>query len=118
MWGGYFRSDRIFFNEFYSHITSSSQILPFIEVTTHFWKLDTPLNIKCFSWLTIHNNILTWDLLIKKGFMGPGRFSLCRMDSKDYTHLFINCPFIVAIREVVSYLLGVIVPRDFSTIPE
>ena len=44
-------------------------------------------------WLTINNHILTWDNLLKRGFIGPRICSLCRMEEEYTSHLFITCSF-------------------------
>lgn len=37
------------------------------------WKSRSPLKIKQFTWLLIHNKVLTWDNCMKRGMIGPGR---------------------------------------------
>lgn len=98
------------------NITSSIQPLPYAYCISNQWSWEVWLKIKCFTWLVIHNHILIWVILRKKGFMGLDRCSLCRFDSEDLFHLFLQCPFVVAIWIEVSTRLGVNVCRDCSSI--
>ena len=36
---------------------------------------------------------MTWDVLVKKGREGPGRFFLCKMDVESNFHLGVDCSF-------------------------
>ena len=36
--------------------------------------------------------ILTWDLLCRRGWSGPGICALCKLADEDIFHLFIQCP--------------------------
>jgi len=107
VWGGHHGNDRILVKEAYEHITSTSQILSFSDITSMFWKWDAPLKIKCFSWLVIHNRILTWDNLLRRGFFGPEWYCMFRQLFEDCLHLFIRCPFAVEIWARVATILGV-----------
>ena len=55
------------------------------------------MGLICFIWLLARDRILTWDHLQHKGFQGPGRCSLCKMSIEDIPHLFLTCPFSVAV---------------------
>jgi hypothetical protein len=69
------------------------------------WKWKIPLRIKLFCWLMIENRILTWDNLIKRGFVGPSRCFLCGKGEETINHLMVKCPFT---RDVWNYLLKVL----------
>jgi len=56
------------------------------------WQGRVPLKIICFFWLLMNRRILTWDLLCRRGWSGPGICALCKMASEDILHLFIQCP--------------------------
>jgi hypothetical protein len=49
--------------------------------------------VSTFLWLTIHNRILTWDNLWKRGFIGPSICPLCQQQEETLEHLFNRCPF-------------------------
>ena len=36
---------------------------------------------------------MTWDVLVKKGREGLGRFFLCKMDFESNFHIEVNCSF-------------------------
>jgi hypothetical protein len=40
---------------------------------------------------------LTWDILQKRGWKGPGYCSLCKADNESINHIFIICPFAKAV---------------------
>jgi hypothetical protein len=48
----------------------------------HMWKWNIQEKVKLFLWLAVNNKILTWNILQRRGWNGPGRCSLCKMDVK------------------------------------
>jgi ribonuclease HI len=62
------------------------------------WKLDCwhwsiQLKITLFFLLATENRVLTWEVLLKKGWIGPSQCFLCRKNTEDNPHLFIHCVF-------------------------
>lgn len=57
------------------------------------WKVSAPLKIRLFCWLVIHDKVLTWENILKRGFSGPSRCSLCSLAGDSTTHLFGDCSF-------------------------
>ena len=51
------------------------------------------LEIKIFCWFLLSDKALTWDVLIRRGFEGPGRCYLCKLDAESNFHLGVDCPF-------------------------
>jgi hypothetical protein len=49
--------------------------------------------IQLFFWLCLHNKLLTWEVLRKRGWHGPGLCSLCKDATEDTSHLFLHCAF-------------------------
>jgi hypothetical protein len=49
--------------------------------------------IKIFQWLILHNRILTWDNLRKRGFTGPSRCHLCQTQEETTNHLLDECAY-------------------------
>jgi hypothetical protein len=43
--------------------------------------------IKLFEWLVLHNRILTWENLRKRGFIGPYHHHLCQSKEETTNHL-------------------------------
>jgi hypothetical protein len=71
-----------------------------------FWKWHLPLKVILFFWLAIHNIILTWDILQKKGWIGPSYCCLCGQMAEDNTHLFIECIFTKSVWEKCAHMLN------------
>jgi hypothetical protein len=53
------------------HLREGHRSLPKEEVWGKIWEAKSWPKISTFLWLTVHNNILTWDNLRKRGFIGP-----------------------------------------------
>jgi hypothetical protein len=49
--------------------------------------------VSIFLWLTAQNRILIWDNLLKKGFIGPSRCTLCQQSEETMEHLCNNCHY-------------------------
>jgi hypothetical protein len=49
--------------------------------------------IKNFKWLVLHNRILTWENLRKRGFIGPSRCHLCQAKEETTNHLLDECNY-------------------------
>jgi len=67
-------------------------------VDTNFWYTDLwqwkiPLKIKLFVWLLLEQKLLTWDNLVKRGFLGPSMCALCGVEGENAKHLFVDCVF-------------------------
>jgi hypothetical protein len=55
------------------------------------WKWPIQLKIKLFVWLAAKDKVLTWELLQRKGWQGPGVCKLCNCSSENINHLLIHC---------------------------
>jgi hypothetical protein len=60
------------------------------------------LKMKIIFWLSLKNNILTWDNAFHRGWIGPNRCSLCCAEDETISHPFLMCPYA---KEVWSYVL-------------
>jgi hypothetical protein len=78
---------------FYMSIIRSKNLNKVEVWKTSIWKWNVPLKIKLFLWLAMEGKILTWESLQRRGWEGPGRCPLCRMDLETISHLFISCTF-------------------------
>jgi hypothetical protein len=61
------------------------------------WKWNVPLKIKLFTWLLAENKILSWEILQRRGFSGPGICLLCKLNVETTQHLFLDCDFAVEV---------------------
>ena len=88
--------------------SSSSVISTFPECISiwfkEVWRWKIPLNMVIFSWLLLGKRILTWNMLQRKGFEGPGICSLCQDAEESITHLMIDCPFSVLVWKHIGQL--------------
>jgi hypothetical protein len=61
------------------------------------WDWDCPLKVKLFTWLLVENKILSWEILQRRGFSGPGICPLCKNQTETTQHLFMECGFTVIV---------------------
>lgn len=71
-----------------------------------------PLKLKCFLWLAIQDKLKTWENLLKRGWIGPSRCSLCMVSTETSQHLLVNCSFTNKVRAFVSANLNITRPWD------
>eukprot|EP00253_Pinus_taeda_P034939 PITA_34939 len=57
------------------------------------WERNWWPKVSIFIWLASKNKILTWDRIQKKGFIGPSRCCLCKLEEETRDHLLLHCPF-------------------------
>jgi len=70
------------------------------------WKLHCPSKTRLFMWCVLENRAPTWDILQKRSFQGPGWCVLCKQDLETSTHLFLACPFSIAVWTECLRLVG------------
>lgn len=56
-----------------------------------FWKARCPLKMILFSWVVFSNRNLTWEVLQRKGWQGPGRCPMCQFVAETNAHMFFQC---------------------------
>jgi len=66
-------------------------------VKRRIWSWGCPLKLKIFIWLLLEDKILTWNNLLKRGWIGPGYCYLCKGNEETTNHLFSHCPFMTSI---------------------
>ena len=57
------------------------------------WHYPSIPKIDIFTWKMLHDSVLTYDKLKRKGWAGPSRFPLCKNAEEDADHLFTGCDF-------------------------
>jgi hypothetical protein len=65
---------------------------PDLEIWGKIWNLRHWPKITLFLWLVSHSSILTWDNLLKRGFVGPSLCILCGEAEETMNHLLNTCP--------------------------
>ena len=73
-----------------------SEHLPLLKdgILMKVWDFNIPQKLKCFTWLACNRKINTWDNLYKRGWFGPHRCSLCKIDVEIVNHIFVRCSFV------------------------
>ena len=66
------------------------------------WKCKVPLKIKVFTWLVIHDKILSKENLAKKGWMGSIGCVFCGCAVESSKHIFFQC---IVTKEVWTFFL-------------
>jgi hypothetical protein len=79
------------------------------------WWIKIPLKIKVFMWLTLHNSILTRDILIRRGWKGKdSRCCFCD-ELETIDHLFFECRLARFVWGVVKCATGILdIPVKFK----
>jgi hypothetical protein len=55
------------------------------------WRSKLWSKVSTFLWLMVHNQILTWDNLRKRGFIGPSICYLCQQQEESMEHILNQC---------------------------
>jgi hypothetical protein len=62
---------------FYRSICTTKNLVKAEKWRMLLWKWNIQLKIKLFLWLAMEWKILTWDLLQRRGWVGPRKCPLC-----------------------------------------
>ena len=57
------------------------------------WKQNCPLKSKLYCWFLFSGKALTWDILCRRGRVGPGRCYLCKLEAETNDHIGFECSF-------------------------
>jgi hypothetical protein len=93
MWTGGDNSSNLTIKNVYTTISNTLRQNNIGVWRKYMWSWNIAHKIKLFTWLIIENKIHTWDILQKKGWVGPDICHLCYKDDETMKHLFIKCPF-------------------------
>jgi hypothetical protein len=92
--------------KFYLRIVSSKCLTKVESWRLSIWKWQIQLKVKMFIWLVIEEQILTWNMLQRKGWEGPGRCPLCKRDLEMPFHIFKLCPFSITVWKFLKHNLN------------
>ena len=70
------------------------------------WKWKLPMKTVLFTWLLLAERILTWNVLQRKGFEGPGICLLCHDAGESITHMMINCSFSMQVWHIIGIIFN------------
>eukprot|EP00253_Pinus_taeda_P007421 PITA_07421 len=62
--------------------------------------------ITIFVWVVSKGRILTWDKILKRGYHGPSRCSLCSSEIENQEHLLNECTYAESVWEKIKLLFG------------
>jgi hypothetical protein len=106
LWMGGDTSGRISVKNIYEAIENKKQYLVIGGWRKSLWSWEVPMKLKLFTWLMIENKILTWEILQRRGFVGPGWCMLCKKNLETNFHLFVECPFTRSVWERIKLKLN------------
>jgi exonuclease III len=86
-------------------IKAQSNPPPDSEVWGKIWNLKHWPKITLFLWLVSHSSILTWDNLLKRGFVGPSLCILCGEAEETMNHLLNTCPYTAQIWDQAALIM-------------
>jgi ribonuclease HI len=86
-------------------IKTQSDPLPASKVWQKIWNLKHWPKITLFLWLVSHSSILTWDNLLKRGFVGPSLCILCGEAEETMNHLLNTCPYTAQIWDQAALIM-------------
>eukprot|EP00253_Pinus_taeda_P032611 PITA_32611 len=76
----------------YAALSKRSAISSQLVFPMPLWKVTCPLKMVLFSWLIFCNRNLTWEVLQRKGWQGPGCCAMCQNAVESNLHMFFQCP--------------------------
>jgi ribonuclease HI len=93
IWAGGDATGRVTVKNIYVALLPAQDVAALPPWLFQMWKWPIPLKLILFIWLCANEKALTWEVLRKKGWHGPGFCYLCRRASEDIHHLLIHCTF-------------------------
>ena len=83
--------------EGYNHFAAVLNVPKDPVIWKNIWECKTLPKLDLFSWTLMHGKILTGDNLMKRGFAGPFRCSLCSEANENIQHIFLDCPYAISV---------------------
>ena len=77
----------------YSSLLAIPWAAPDPTVWRNLWNHPSLPKIDIFCWSLLHDSILSWDNLKKRGWEGPSRCLLCACHEESSDHVFLKCTF-------------------------
>jgi len=81
------------------------------------WEATCPLKMVLFSWLLFSDKNLTWEVIQRKGWQGPGRCQMCHSEVEKNAHMFFQCVASSSIWYELSLIFG-FSHQTFSSVQE
>jgi hypothetical protein len=100
----------------YISLQSPQALIETTIVSKQVWDpLDLP-KVNFFRWVLMHRKVLTGENLVKTGFIGPHRCSMCCNALETMDHLFLDCPFTQEVWKISLQGLNATVPKQISVV--
>ncbi|WMV30621.1 hypothetical protein MTR67_024006, partial [Solanum verrucosum] len=82
------------------------------------WKTRLPPKIKCFTWTTLKNAILTLDNLNRRKLQLVNRCFMCLNNLESVNHLSLHCPVAAALWNMFISIAGInwILPQSVKEV--
>jgi ribonuclease HI len=106
LWTGGDRSGNLTTKNVYRALANKCWTITSDRWRQKIWRGDCSLKIKLFAWLLFENKLLMWSNLQSRGWVGPGRCTLCKSHSESVAHVFINCTFFKSVWLLISPALS------------
>jgi hypothetical protein len=103
LWTGGDATGKISVKNIYSALISTQDLPKWRGWKVSIWKWKLQLKIKLFYGWRLQIGLLTWDILQKKGWEGPGICILCKLGTEDNNHLFLHCIFTQTVWSRISF---------------
>jgi ribonuclease HI/exonuclease III len=100
----------------YAALQAIPWVAPDPSVWKNLWLLPSLPKIDLFCWSLLHDSILTWDNLSKRGWEGPSRCPLCACQAETSVHLFLLCPFALELWNLILGQLNVPLPASVTSL--
>jgi ribonuclease HI len=91
-------------------------VAPDPSVWRNLWLLPSLPKLDLFCWSLLHNSILSWENLSKRGWEGPSQCPLCACHVETSIHLFLLCPFALEIWNLILGQLNVPLPSSVTSL--
>jgi len=76
------------------------------------WNFPSIPKVDLFAWTLLHNSILTYDNLKRRGWEGPSRCPLCIQSEESIAHLLFNCDYSKKVWELLVGSIALQIPTE------
>jgi ribonuclease HI/exonuclease III len=96
----------------YKIVTSAPWVPPNPGPWKALWNFPSIPKVDLFAWTLLHNSILTFDNLQRRGWEGPSRCPLCTQSEETIAHLLFNCDYSKRVWELLVGPLALQIPAE------
>jgi ribonuclease HI/exonuclease III len=96
----------------YKNVTSTPWVPPNPGPWKALWNFPSIPKVDLFAWSLLHNSILTYDNLKRRGWEGPSRCPLCTQSEESIAHLLLQCDYSKKVWEILVGPLALQIPNE------